>query len=73
VVAWTQNGILYVDGLTPGTTWRVYSLTGALIYTGTATADKFPSIGGAGVVTITLPGRGIYIITNGSSTVKIVN
>jgi len=64
VVAWTHNGILYVDGLTPGTTWRVYSLTGVLIYANMAKDTKAETL---------LPGRGIFIITNGSSTIKIVN
>ena len=47
--AWTQNGILHINGLMPGEPWGVYSLTGNLIYTGIATGSE---------TTIALPGRG---------------
>ena len=51
-----------------------------LIYTGMVseqsrtitTNDKFPSIGGAGVVSIPLPERGIYlIVSEGKNPVKV--
>jgi len=37
--AWTQNGALYVSGLTAGKPWHVYNLYGQLICTGIA-AEK---------------------------------
>ena len=75
--AWTQNGILYVDGLTPGTTWRVYNLTGTLIYTGTV-SERSRTIGTRLIapqpapLSAPLPAKGIYIVTNGNETVKVV-
>ena len=62
--AWTQNGILYINGLTPGEPWSVYNLTGSLIYTGIATDSE---------TTLTLPGRGIYILKNSNFVAKIIN
>jgi hypothetical protein len=63
--AWTQNGVLYVSGLTPGAKWSVYNIVGTLIYTGIATSetDNYPS----------LQERGIYIVVSNGKTVKIVN
>ena len=68
LTAYTLNGILYVSGLKAGEKWSVYNILGTLIYTGI-----FPSNGGAGVVEIPLPNSGIYIITNGKNTLKIMN
>jgi len=62
--AWTQNGILYINGLTSGEPWSVYSLTGSLIYTGIATGSE---------TTLALPGRGIYILKNSNFVAKIIN
>ena len=58
---WTQNGVLYVKGLTPGKPWSVYNLYGQLIYAGTETQ-----------CIASLPGRGVYIIQSGNSTIKVM-
>jgi len=60
--AWTQNGCLHVSGLTPGVTWRVYSLSGILIYQNIATDNK---------AIVQLPVRGVFIVTDGKETVKV--
>ena len=73
--AWVQNGILYVDGLAPGTTWRVYTLTGTLIYTGNVEARLITPLPGymSSSGRVSLPGRGIYIIVSeGKNSVKVV-
>jgi len=63
--AWTQNGVLYVSGLSAGQSWSVYSIAGTPVYHGVATGDK---------AEIALPGRGVYIVTEGNATaVKVVN
>ena len=62
--AWTADGALYVAGLTAGETWRVYNLAGTLIYTGVADGID---------VTLPLPGRGVYIVTDGNRVIKVVN
>jgi hypothetical protein len=59
--AFTRNGVLYLSGLTAGQTWRVYTITGTLVRQGLATGDK---------AELALPGRGIYLITDGVKTVK---
>jgi len=61
---WTQNGVLHVSGLTPGTTWRIYNLIGTLIYTGIVETH--------GRAFLTLPAKGIYIVTNTNESVKVV-
>jgi autotransporter-associated beta strand protein len=65
--AYVQDGVLYViqdsDTLNPV---RVYNILGTLIYQTTSN----PSSGGAGVV---LPGRGVYIVTDGSRVIKVMN
>jgi uncharacterized repeat protein (TIGR02543 family) len=71
--AWTRNGTLHVTGLTEGKPWQVYNLYGQLIYTSIVyDADSFPSAGKAGVVTLPLPDRGMYIIRSGNDVLKIV-
>jgi hypothetical protein len=59
--AFVQNGTLHVSGLTAGQSWKVYNITGSLIYQGIATDSK---------AEFALPGRGVYIVTNGVKTVK---
>ena len=64
--AWTQDGTLYVSGLSAGAEWRVYNIMGTLIYNGAPndveTSHALP-----------LPGRGVYIVTDGKTTIKVVN
>jgi hypothetical protein len=62
--AWTQDGILYVIGLTPGKVWRVYSATGKLVYSGIAVETRHA---------MSLQERGFYIIQSADRAVKIVN
>ena len=63
--AWTQNGMLYVSGLTTGAEWRVYNLIGTLIYAG-AGSDRLDA-------TLPLPARGVYIVTDGKTVIKVIN
>jgi hypothetical protein len=65
--AYAQNGTLYVSGLTTGSTIYVYNTLGTLVYQTT------PNPSGEGELTIPLPGRGVYIVTDGSSVVKVAN
>ena len=62
--AWTRNGMLHISGLVVGQTWRVYNITGTLVYQAVADSGKAEVI---------LPVRGVYILTNGITTVKIAN
>jgi len=62
--AYAQNGILYVSGLRQGATLQVFNILGSLIYQGKTYEDK---------VSIPLPGRGVYIVTDGSHGVKVSN
>jgi hypothetical protein len=59
--AWTQNGTLHVSGLTAGKPWSVYSLSGALIYRSVAGSDE---------ANISLPVRGVYVVTSGGKSIK---
>ena len=61
---YVQNGVLYVGGLTTGQTFSIYNIVGTLIYQGVATGDKAEAA---------LPVRGVYIVTDGVNTVKVVN
>jgi len=63
VSAWIHNGFLYVSGLTPGETWSIYNLSGVMIYTGIAVEAKQAT---------SLPERGIYIIIQGKTVVKVI-
>jgi len=42
--------------------WRVYNLTGVLVYHGIAVSET---------AKIALPGRGIFIVTNNRNAVKV--
>jgi hypothetical protein len=58
--AFAKDGILHISGLTANTEWRVYNVMGTLIHVGAGSARPLPS-------------RGIYIVTDGKTTVKVVN
>ena len=62
--AYAQDGTLYVGGLAAGQEWRVYSITGTLIHAGA---------GSSPLSVCPLPAHGVYIVTDGKTTVKIVN
>ena len=58
-----QDGILHISGLTIGKPWRIYTTSGLLIYHAIADSDK---------ATVSLPVRGVYIITSDENAVKTV-
>jgi hypothetical protein len=60
--AYAENGVLYVSGMPEGATLRVYNLIGTLIYQSV----------GADLCVCPLPARGVYIVTDGKTTVKVV-
>jgi len=62
-----HNGALYVKGLTPGKPWYVYNLYGQLIYTGIAVDNVETQC------IASLPARGVYIVVNGQTAVKVNN
>jgi hypothetical protein len=64
--AWTIDGTLHVSGLTAGAPLSVYSLTGIQIYSGVALDVETQCI-------TSLPARGVYIVTDGKTVVKVVN
>ena len=67
LTAYAQNGVLYVSGLTAGRKWGVYNMLGQLICQGTATTNV-ETHGCA-----SLPKRGMYVVTDGKTTLKIMN
>jgi hypothetical protein len=65
--AYTQGGVLYISGLSQGSTWKVYNIFGTLIQQGMATEN---------VETLratSLPHRGLFIITDEKTAVKVMN
>jgi len=61
--AWTQDGMLYVSGLTLGKAWSVYSISGQLIHQAVAKTDE---------ANIPLAAQGIYIVASGEYRVKLI-
>jgi hypothetical protein len=61
--AWIQDETLHVSGLTAGKAWSVYSISGALLHYSVADSDE---------ADVTLPARGMYVITYGGKSVKVV-
>jgi hypothetical protein len=61
--AFVRDGRLHVDGLTAGKPWYVYGIGGSLVYGGTATGDE---------ADVSLPGRGVFIVTSDGAAVKAV-
>jgi hypothetical protein len=62
--AYVQSNTLYVSGLTTGQPWRVHSTTGVLVNRGIAVG---------GTAEVALPGRGVYIVTDGTKVLKVSN
>ena len=62
--AWTQNGNLYVTGLTVGKIWSVYNLSGALVYRSISTGEE---------ANTPLRLKGIFIVQSENKAVKVVN
>jgi PKD repeat protein len=69
--AWTQNGTLHVSGLISGEQWSVYNLNGILIFSSIATERRGEPM--CSPSSVRLPDRGIYIVTSGTRTVKVIN
>ena len=65
--AYVQNGVLYINGLSPGSSLKVYNILGVLVYQGIAPSNS-PK---GGEFVLSLPGRGVYIITDGKTAVKM--
>lgn len=68
LTAYAQNGTLYVT-LNPNRVHNpvrvfVYNILGGLVYQGVVNSDKLE---------IALPGRGVYIVTDGKEVIKIAN
>ena len=61
--AWTNNGTLYVSGMTEGKVWKLYNVSGSLVKQGIANSD---------VTTISLNLSGVYIIQSEGNTLKFV-
>ena len=61
--AWMQNGRLHVSGLTVGSQWSVYSISGTLVYTAKATAEEADT---------SLPVPGIYIVVSEQRRAKVI-
>jgi hypothetical protein len=59
--AWTQNGRLHVSGLAVGQVWRVYNISGSLVYHSMADSNE---------ANIVLSVRGIYIVQSANAVVK---
>jgi hypothetical protein len=71
--AYAQNGVLYVSGISENqsqmsskspTSLKIYNTLGTLIYQGIASSEK---------AEIPLPARGMYIVTDGKESVKVMN
>jgi uncharacterized repeat protein (TIGR02543 family) len=62
LTAFSQNSVLYVSGLTVGTTWSVYNITGIAVYRNMADNNT---------AEISLK-QGIYIVTDGKKAVKVL-
>jgi hypothetical protein len=61
--AWIQNNILHIEGLTIGQIYRIYTVSGTLVYQGIATENPMQT---------TLPHRGTYIIHSENKSIKII-
>jgi len=63
LITWAQNGFLHVSGVKAGETVSIYSITGALVYSGVAVSGK---------ITVPLKVKGVYVVQAGERTVKAV-
>ena len=61
--AYTSNGILHISGLQTGKPISIYSISGQLVYKGVAKAETEQ---------IPLNVNGVYIVTSGNQTIKLV-
>jgi len=70
--AYVLNGVLHISGLQQGKPVWIYNILGTLIYQADETLTGFKTLLGF-ELEIPLPARGIYIITDGNTVVKVVN
>ena len=61
--AWTHNRQLHVTGLTKDKEWKIYDITGKVIYHSLATDEK---------EVVTLPNKGVYIVQCENNAIKVV-
>ena len=61
---WKHGSTLHINGLTEGDILHVYNILGKQIYSGVAFGNTME---------IPLPERGIYIVTDGKETIKIID
>jgi len=61
--AWTRNGLLHINGLTPGETLSIYSVSGALAHR---------SVPNSSETDVALTVQGVYIIQTKSNSLKVV-
>jgi len=64
LTAYSNNGVVYISGLKIGLSLIVYNINGMITYKGIATEEKME---------VQMLGRGMYIVTNGKNTVKILD
>jgi len=64
LAAWMQNGTLHVSGLTAGKSWSVYDVSGKLVS---------QSIANSETADIPLFESGVYLVSSGTNTVKVIN
>jgi hypothetical protein len=73
--AYVQNGTLHVSGLAEGSTVHVYPVSGSLLcngvprYSHEGTSSPFGGV----EASVLLPGRGVYIVTDGKEVLKVMN
>jgi O-Glycosyl hydrolase len=61
--AWTQNGELFINGLTIGKPWKVYDTSSSLVYSGVASGNE---------EIVSLPAKGVYIVVSEGNATKVV-
>ncbi|MDR1739420.1 MAG: M6 family metalloprotease domain-containing protein [Bacteroidales bacterium] len=66
--AWSSDGMLYVKGLIAGERWQIYSVSGILLYSGTAVGNNVISVK---LPLLPLPEHGVYIIQQKEKFTKI--
>jgi PKD repeat protein len=67
---YTQNGTLYISGLTLGERWNVYTIAGVLIAEG-GTPSNLQNAESK-EISVSLPHSGIYIVTSGNKIAKVL-
>ncbi|MDR1739396.1 MAG: M6 family metalloprotease domain-containing protein [Bacteroidales bacterium] len=68
LLVWISNGKFFVKGLTAGEKWQIYSVSGVLLYSGTAVGNNVVSVK---LSLLPLPEHGVYIIQQKERFAKI--